>query len=91
LNEYAEVLIRDFKYSKEGVIVILMAILNVLKIVQPKKTIKVIKEDPDDNKILECGVESKSKIILSYEKHLLKLRKFRDIKIMTPDEFLKNN
>jgi len=50
--------------------------------------IKVIKDDPDDNKFIECAVELGSKIIISGDKHLLNLKKYIDINIFSPKEFM---
>jgi putative toxin-antitoxin system toxin component, PIN family len=60
------------------------------EIVTPKEKLEVIKEDPDDNKFLECAVESEAKYIISGNKHLLELRTFREIVILTANEFLKS-
>jgi len=58
------------------------------KVVTPEEKLEVIKEDPADNKFLECAVESKAKYIISGNSHLLKLRTFRRIEILTPNDFL---
>jgi predicted nucleic acid-binding protein len=49
--------------------------------------IKIIDEDAEDNKILECALASGAKIIVSGDKHLLKLGRFRKMRILTPREF----
>lgn len=56
-------------------------------IVMPALKLNVI-EDPDDNKILECAVEGKADCIISQDNHLLKLKEYKGIKILTPKEFL---
>ena len=58
------------------------------KVVTPEEKPEVIKEYPADNKFLECAVESKAKYIISGDSHLLKLRTFRRIEILTPNDFL---
>ena len=63
-------------------------ITNLSEIVEPKERFDVIKEDPKDNKILECAYEGKVDYIISQDKHLLKLKEFKNIKIITPEEFL---
>ncbi len=45
-------------------------------------------EDPDDNKFLECAIAGKCKLIVSGDKHLLKLNPYRDVEILKPREFL---
>lgn len=58
---------------------------NVL-IVTPKIKVDAVKEDPDDNKIIECALESNAEYIISYDKHLLKLKEYQRIKIVRPEE-----
>ena len=57
------------------------------KRVEPKVKLHVIKEDADDNKILECALACKADIIVPGDKHLLELGKFRKTRILTPKEF----
>jgi len=52
--------------------------------VRPKQKVKVIKDDPDDNIILECAIESGSKLIVSMDRHLVKLKRYKDIAIVHP-------
>jgi len=49
--------------------------------------IKVVEDDPDDNKFIECAVALDSKIIISGDKHLKEIKKYIDIEIMSPKEF----
>jgi putative PIN family toxin of toxin-antitoxin system len=56
-------------------------------IVKPKLKLQIITEDREDNKILECALASNADIIVSGDKHLLKLGKFRKPRIQTPREF----
>ena len=58
-------------------------------IVYPTQKHDVIKEDPDDNKVLECAFEGKADFIISQDKHLLKLKEFEQIKIISPEEFVR--
>ena len=51
--------------------------------------VDVVKIDPDDNKIIACAVEALAKIIISGDHHLIDLGEYEDIRIMTPDTFLK--
>jgi len=50
--------------------------------------IKIVKDDPDDNKFIECAVELESKVIISGDKHLKEVKKYIDIEIMSPREFI---
>lgn len=53
-----------------------------------KEELSIIKDDPDDNKFLECAVSGKADYIVSGDKHLINLREYEGIKILTPKEFL---
>jgi putative PIN family toxin of toxin-antitoxin system len=52
--------------------------------------LNAIKEDSEDSKILECALASGADIIVSGDKHLLKLGKFRKTRILMPREFFDN-
>ena len=49
----------------------------------------MVKDDPDDNKILECAYAAKVDYIITQDNHLLKLKEFEGIKIINPGDLLK--
>jgi len=50
--------------------------------------LQVIEADPDDDKFLECAVALQSKLIISGDRHLKDLKKYIDIEILSPREFI---
>ncbi len=50
---------------------------------EPNITLNIIKEDPADDRILECAVEGEAEYLVSGNKHLLNLKEFQGIKILT--------
>jgi putative PIN family toxin of toxin-antitoxin system len=66
---------------------ILRAIETNSTILKPKLRLHVVKEDADDNKILECASASGAEFIVSGDKHLLKRGRFRKTRILSPKEF----
>ena len=64
-------------------------IVSISKIVEPTEKLKIVKDDPDDNKFLECAKSGKVDFVISSDNHLLKLKEFGSIKIVTPKEFIK--
>lgn len=64
-------------------------ILQKAVIVIPKQKLNVVKDDPDDDKFIEAAVEGSAEYIVSKDNHLLKLKTYKKIKIVTPEEFLK--
>ena len=45
-------------------------------------------DDPADDKFLACALAGKCKLIVSGDKHLLKVSGFQNIKVFTPREFV---
>jgi len=45
-------------------------------------------DDPDDNKFMECAIASNSEIIISGDKHLLKVSGYQGIIVLKPREFV---
>lgn len=86
--EFQRVLKRDFGLTDEDVIYSMKEIFASMKIIAPAIKLDIIKEDPDDNKIVECAVASQSDFILSYNLHLLKLKEYAGIRVIRPDRFL---
>jgi len=53
IKEYKEILARDFDYKEQEIEEILEKILQFLTLVNPSIKIDAVKEDSDDNKIIE--------------------------------------
>jgi len=90
IKEIRKVLVRDFMLEKQEIDNIIDAVAYFTHFIEPKEKIKVVKEDPDDDRIIECALACSAQFIVSSDKHLLKLKKFRNIKIESPEEFLEN-
>ncbi len=86
LSEYQEVLKRDFDFSDEDIAGIMEKVLAFVTFVNPTKRVKVVKEDPDDDIIIECALESNSKYVITYDTHLLNLKEYQGIRIIKPEE-----
>ena len=92
INELSRVLeYPKFKFEKLQKKVFLKNLRRVATIlVNPGLRINVIKEDPPDNKFLECAVEVKADYLISGDnKHPLPLKNFQGIRIMSPSQFLR--
>jgi putative PIN family toxin of toxin-antitoxin system len=62
-------------------------IKNFSEEVHPQERLAIIVDDPD-NRILECAVAGQADFIISGDKHLLKLKNFQGINVVTPADFL---
>jgi len=84
LKEFKEVILRaKFGFSQEQVINALKQIIDISTIIMPFVKIDIIKDDSSDNMILECAESAKVEYIVSGDKHLLNLKKYKDIEIVT--------
>ncbi len=88
IEEYKRILERDFGYNEPEIGEILERVFQFIILVIPCEKVNVVKEDSADNKIIECALESRAEYILSYDKHLLKLKEYQGIKIIKPEEAL---
>ena len=89
IEEIRKVLVRDFNLEKQEIEDIVNAVLYFTHLIEPKESVIVIKDDPKDDKILNCALACKADYIVSQDNHLLNLKIFRSIKIVSPEEFLK--
>ena len=58
------------------------------KMVNPKQTVKIL-QDIDDNRVLEAAMTGKCSYIVTGDSDLLILKTFHQIKILTPNDFLR--
>jgi len=77
-----------FNYSKDKLAFIENELKAISEICYPDIKLNIVKDDPDDNKIIECAIESDSKYIISGDHHLLDLGKYKNIKIIKVSEFI---
>lgn len=66
-------------------------IVSLSTVVEPTEKVSVVKNDTDDDKILECAKAGKVDVIVSNDNHLLDLKEFEKIKIINPKEFISSN
>ena len=58
------------------------------ELVKPNIKLSIVKEDEDDNRILECAETGDVDYIISGDEHLLNLKNHKNIRIVSPKEFL---
>ena len=63
-------------------------LLKISSVIKPTKKINIVKEDPADNKFIECAAEAKAEYIVSGDKHLLNIKSYGNIKIIKTKELL---
>ena len=80
---------KKFQYPKPIIRYIRSALEDLAEFVTPETRVKVIEDDPNDNRILECGLEAKADFIISGDHHLLELKEHQGIRIITPSDLMK--
>lgn len=88
VKELRKVLSRDFSIDKKDIEEVVKAVLLFVHLIEPKEKVSVIKDDSDDDRILECALACKADFIITQDNHLLKLKEFKGVKIVKPKEFL---
>ena len=90
LNELNEVIKRPkFRLTEEEISDFLTLILETAKMINVKSNFKVVKEDTRDNMFLNVAYDGKADYIVSGDRHLLSLKKFKRIKIISVSKALK--
>ena len=87
LREIGEVLRRQAGWLDSEVIRHLKLLARVGEIISPAITLRAVKEDDDDNRILECAVAGKADLVVSIDHHLRRLKTFQGIGIVHPIDF----
>jgi uncharacterized protein len=90
LDEIGKVLGRDFEYSKTEIKQAIDSLALFTHSVETTERILVVKDDPDDDRIVECAISAGASCIVSQDNHLLKLKEYRGVKILSPKQFLES-
>ena len=89
LDELAEKLTTKLNFSQSQVTDTVADFLGFLQLVEITNTLKVIHVDADDDKVIECAVVgSATHIVTGDRRHLLPLRSYQRILIVTAANFL---
>ncbi len=90
LEELHAVLQRPkFGLSAEQAQSIIEELSDLCDIVAPSVSVRAVKEDPDDDRILECALQAKADVIVSGDTHLLALATYGGTRILNPADFLR--
>lgn len=86
IEEYKEVVDR-INILKNGSISIDL-LLNLFTLINVVSDIKICR-DKDDDKFINCAIDSKSLYVVSGDNDLLVIKRYKDITIISADDFLK--
>lgn len=76
------------RYPDVSIIPFLRLVIENASFVSTHRLKKQICDDPDDDKFIECAIASNTQIIISGDKHLLKVSSYKKIKVLRPRDFV---
>jgi len=88
LAEFARILTTKFAWDGDAAEEAVRQVARVARVVEPSEPIHEIKADPPDDRVLEAAVAGKAEAIVSGDRHVLRLGRCRDVRILKPAEFL---
>ena len=88
LTETARKLREKFDQSAEDVTEALKLISRTSQVLKPRTRLTALADDPD-NRILECALDAHVNLVVTGDRHLLKLKDFRGIPIVRLADFIR--
>lgn len=88
LHELERILISKFDYPQAIATLIITELRAMSECTEPDLRLHIIRQDPSDNRVLECATNAQADAIVSGDHHLLDLHSFRSIPILSPHAFL---
>lgn len=87
LAELAGKLREKFLWDDEHIVRVLRHISRSATVIKPKIKINILEDDPD-NRVLECALDAKADLIVTGDRHLLRLKEYEGIGITRIADFL---
>ena len=84
IAETERILEDKFKWPRHNIDKFKTRLSDISESIRPDIKIDIIKERESDNRILECAVYGDANLIVSGDKHLLKLKSYKNIPIVRP-------
>jgi putative PIN family toxin of toxin-antitoxin system len=88
LAELADVLVRKFHWDRDKTLDACRALADIAEIVHPQERLSLLKDEPD-NRILEAAAAGKADVVVTGDKHMLGLKRFGNVRIVSLAEFLR--
>lgn len=79
---------KKYTYTPDQVDQFLADIRALASIVASPPELKAVEQDPKDDIILACAVGAKARYLISRDPHLLNLKSYQRIKILSPEDFI---
>lgn len=87
LTETANTLRGKFEWSDEKIQRLLRSISKTATVLKTRPDLHILTDEPD-NRILECALLAEANIVVSGDRHLLSLKRYRGISVVKLADFL---
>ncbi len=87
LLEYPHIRKKYF-YSNRQVAMFRQGLRSAVSVVTKVPSIKIVTDDPNDDMVIACAVKAKAQYIITRDEDILVIRKYKEIKIVSPEEFM---
>lgn len=87
--EVRRVLTEKFGWDESKIGHMLPVLWRMGELVMPQTKVHAVADDPDDDRILECALAAEANYIVSGDRHLLRLKRYESILIVSPREFVR--
>jgi len=87
LDELLTVLATKFSRDKEEISRVAVTLTEIAEWIEPSLRLSALQEDPD-NRVLECAFFGSADMIVTGDKEMLRLRGYRDAKIVSLKAYL---
>ena len=84
VTETVRILREKFKWPEHNIDKFVRRLSDISENIRLAIKLNVIKERESDNRVLECAVSGEAGLIFSGDKHLLKLKRYKNIPIVRP-------
>ena len=88
LAEFSRVLGQKFGWTPNEVEAAVAQMTRIAALVEPNEMVHVIRTDPADDRVLEAARAFDADVIVSGDRHLLDLRTWDEIEILSPAELI---
>jgi len=88
LAEFGRVLSDKFGWDPPHAQDAVAQVARIGDVVRPSETVEVIEDDPADDRVLEAAAAGRAEVIVSGDRHLLRLEEWRGVRIEKAASFL---
>ncbi|MBU4320506.1 MAG: putative toxin-antitoxin system toxin component, PIN family [Thermodesulfovibrionales bacterium] len=75
-------------WDEEKIDIFITLIKEIAHIDESRSRERIVPEDPDDDKFFHLAIKSDAGYIISRDMHLLKIKEFKEIRVLRPEVFL---